>query len=260
MCDDLYITTICPIYYFVRGGTFMKSQCYRCGFELLEGEDVCPNCGYSERKKPFYLILFAVSLVALVAMILATFGVFSKSITYTITPKFSDAFLGKSAQEFCETDGEGTIFYNNLKTSYVDDNGNLIVKLTEEQNENIRKECFSKIQKTKDQLIYSSDYTDISVYVFQETCAEKSIVLGLNLRFFAMAQLLNGVEVENIKVNYKIIDAGTYEELVSYTWSSLEGNANPDEISIEGSSITSKDRGRSLSCGVSKGMVEKWLK
>lgn len=219
----------------------MKKQCAKCGFELLENEEFCPQCGYSERKKPFYLIVFVVSFVALIILLLALFGVFDKSISYTFTPEFSNNFFGMSTQEFCEVNGEGTILCDTFKSSYVDDKGNLIVEFTEAQNEIVRDHCFSKIRSLKGELTYSSDYTQISAYVFQETFMEKSMAIGLNLRFFAMAQLLNGVDFENIKVSYKIIDAGTYEEIVNYNWNSLDGRIGQiEDVEVDAESISSK--------------------
>ena len=207
----------------------MKKQCAKCGFELLENEEFCPQCGYFERRKPFYLTMFILSIVALIILLLALFGVFDKSISYTFTPEFSNKFFGMSTQEFCEVKGEGTILYDTFKSSYVDDKCNLIVEFTETQNELVRDHCFSKIRSLKEELTYSPDYTQISAYVFQETCNFKTATLYYNLGYFALAQIFNGVDFENIKLNYKVIDAGTYEELLGYNWNSLEGYIGKNE-------------------------------
>ena len=103
----------------------------------------------------------------------------------------------------------------------------------------VEEECLSKIFQTQDQLVFSSDYTEISVYVYRETFYEKSITLATNLRFFAFYQLLNETEPENVNVNYKIIDFGTGEELVNINWPQIIGEHQ--EIEIDESMISSRE-------------------
>lgn len=217
----------------------MKTKCPKCGLELLEGEKVCPQCGFSEHRKPYRLFQLIVSILILVILLTVYLSQFFGNITYRIPSELSEKMFGKSAEEFCQTDGEGTIFYENIISSNVDDMGNLVIKLSDDKNERIKEECVSKIAQTKDQLAYSSDCTEISVYVYQETFFEKSTTLATNLRFFAFYQLLNGTEPENVNVNYKIIDLGTGEELVNINWP--QSFDDDQEAKIDESTITSRE-------------------
>lgn len=213
----------------------MKTKCRKCGLELLESEMICPQCGEHKRKNSKYLSRF-ILLFFSAAVLTLTFAHIFQVVTYNIPAEIAEKMFGKTVEEFCQTDGEGTAFDGYLTSCKTDGNGDLVLKLTPENNENLRQALISKISKTQDKLHFSSEYDEITVYVFKETYVDKAFTLYGHLQYFAVIQLLNGEKAENINVNFSVIDQGTNEVIYSFN----RMHDTDDSITFDVNSLSSK--------------------
>lgn len=148
-----------------------------------------------------------------------------------------ETIFNMTAQKFDDQNGRGTIFEGNIISAKVDKKENLILKIDNNQKEKMEKECFSKFALNKgNSVVFSPNYDRITIEIYKET-SSNVVTAHQTVRYCVFYQILNGKDVEDVNVEFIVLDAGNGKELMNINWPKIENNIETYTFDTE--SITS---------------------
>lgn len=160
------------------------------------------------------------SLLIIIFVIIVTLFNLSDT-TYTISPKLTKAFWGRTPQEFLVSDYD---FFPSCEDfnrhGYIDENGNLVLILTERQKIFVKKDIRETIKCAEDVSInVSKDYKS---YVFECSAEESSNTLRnfpiLLTHRLGMMQILSGEDPDTVSVTIMVRHPETKEITQQIVW------------------------------------------
>lgn len=182
------------------------------------------------RKKS--MLVFAISL--LVVITLSFMLIKQQRTQYVLPPNISLALFGTEPEDFFTTYRE---LYDQCedfrKHAQIDENGNLILKLTRAQEKALLQSEDSNIEQTKkiNGIKISDDYSSIIISGTEEQISK--IIWNefdlLTISDMANRQLLSGKEPSNISITIKVIEKGTNRVVYSANWPQEEIRFSVDE-------------------------------
>ena len=171
--------------------------------------------------KKFFIGIFCCVLIFILGGIVS----FQHRTTYVLPPKISLALFGTNPEDFFKIDRD---FYSDCedfrKHAKIDENGNLVLKLTKSQENALLKAEDSNIEKTKKNpgIIILDDYSEIIVTGDREQIAD--ILWNefdiLTITDMANRQLFSGKNPSEISIKVTVIESISNEILYTANWPS----------------------------------------
>ncbi len=141
---------------------------------------------------------------------------------YVIPAKLSQTLLGYAPENFQENQHKIFSQADFLNNSRVDDSGNLVLKLSKEQETTVLEFYDSKLNELNeiDGVDISEDYKTLNIIGDENTISE---IYWNNMGIYtihdmAFRQLFNGNNPETISVTVTITEQGTSKKLYTATW------------------------------------------
>lgn len=164
--------------------------------------------------------------IACIAVVLCAASFFTQAqyTTYEFSPKTSLAFFGRNPEDFFDTYYD---YYDECEDfrerAKINENGNLVVKLSKEQEEVFLKSCDSQFEELKkiDGVYISDDYDLLTITGNREEVAEIIANELSVLTVFDLANhqlIVNKINPEEIFVEFRIIDDNTGKAVYSAIW------------------------------------------
>lgn len=158
--------------------------------------------------------------------------------TYKIPPENCEVLLGNSAEEFVKKYGNFLDFNDDVVCAKLDDDGNLLMTLTDQDAENWIStfQPYLDSAKATDGIEISKDYRKITVKCFQENAADIFLKLTPAFTPCYINQVLNGIDPCDLNIEFIVLDAGT-EEIIHHEV--LSGKTTT--MTFESASFSSKN-------------------
>lgn len=205
----------------------MKERiCKTCGKVASPTEKICSECGCRLKGETILTPRLMVCLGAILIIAVLVNQLFLLSLnTYIVPSNICSTVFGETPQEFCDKNGADTVFSGYLKSSKVDRDGSLVVRITDEQKQHLQEQCILEIaQAQKEEIDFSKKRDKITVKVYREDLESKLWIATDTTRFCFFYQMLNGENINDINVNLTVLDAGTGSVLSSQDWPKTDNN------------------------------------
>ncbi len=140
-------------------------------------------------------------------------------VTYTEYRMSSDTCVlsfGRPADEFFSRPYDFSWTEDFRTYSRLEDNGDLLLRLNEQQKNDWWNHYNEAIQLVKDRGVeVASDYTKVTLRGYKETIASMMMPVIFAMRGFHVRQVLNGTEADEVQIEVVVIDAGTDDVVYS---------------------------------------------
>ncbi len=140
--------------------------------------------------------------------------------TYIIPTKTCVALFGETPEKFSKDPNDWDTWEDFCVDSKVDNAGNLVLELSEEQEASWKKFYESHIEYAKklEGVYISDDYTKMSVAVTGKTALKQTSASVMAFKGCFVNQLLNGNDPETMFIDITFTDAETGTTIVHANW------------------------------------------
>ncbi|MBQ7935196.1 MAG: hypothetical protein IJ333_02455 [Clostridia bacterium] len=138
---------------------------------------------------------------------------------YKLSPDICQRLLGVTPEDFFSQPYPFSWTEDFRTYSKLDENGNLILRLNEQQKRDWRNQYTDEIAVAKTHGIkISADYTYMTTWSYMETIDSDITASILALRGLEINQLLNGQDPAELQITFVVMDAGTQTPVYTALW------------------------------------------
>ncbi len=139
-------------------------------------------------------------------------------LTFKIPNSKFQKLFSISASEFIDTKGSGTVLDGKFAFVKQTKDGEVIIKMSNEQKDEFLAECATEISKSRNDDIYiSTSFNEIQVKLYQENLITDTMSATATIHYCYLYQLFNNPNknADSISVKYILLDGSTGKELYS---------------------------------------------